>query len=461
MSRWLGRLHPRTIRGRVTSVAVAVLALALVLVGIGAVAVQQRILHERIESSLRAGGDELAAQVRAGAVPERLVTSGRNLAIAQVVVADGTVRGSTANVSGQPPIIDLAPAVGAEEIREVAGLPVDDDTFLVLALGTDGPDGRATVLVAETLEPLGDAREVLTGLLAVALPVVLAMAGVVIYLAVRRTLGSVERARREVAAIGSDELHRRLTPSGAGDEIDRLSATMNEMLSRLEAAYRREQRFVGDASHELRSPLAAIRSQLEVDLRRPDAARPQETERRVLAEITRLEGLVEDLLALARERESHQETTLVDLDEVVLEEAARHGGELVAIDSSAVSGGQVRGHRAELARAVGNLLANATAHATGEIRLTLTEEPECVRLTVDDDGPGIPQGERARVFDRFVRLQSDRDRRTGGAGLGLAITRAIVERHGGTIRAEGHQGVGARLIVELPLATAGEGAPAG
>ncbi len=442
-----------------TGVAVAMLALALVLIGVAAVVVQQRILHERIERSLRAGSDELVAQVAAGAVPERLVGSGRNLAIAQIVGVDGTVLGSTANVAGQPPISRLVPAAGAEETREVAGLPVDDDTFLVLARGAEGPGGRATVLVAETLEPLGDAREVLTGLLAVALPVVLALAGVATYLAVHRTLGSVERARREVAAIGSDELDRRLTPSGTGDEIDRLSETMNEMLGRLEAAYRRERRFVGDASHELRSPLAAIRSQLEVDLRQPDRARPQETERRVLAEISRLESLVEDLLALARERESNQETTLIDLDEIVLEEIARHRDEAVTIDSSAVSGGQVRGNRGELARAVGNLLGNATAHARREVVVTLAEGVDRVRLTVDDDGPGIAEEERDRIFERFVRLQPDRDRRTGGAGLGLAITHAIVERHGGSIRAEGCEGGGARMIVELPPAVTGGGEP--
>jgi signal transduction histidine kinase len=316
------------------------------------------------------------------------------------------------------------------------------------------------VLVAESLDAVESARRALVPIIAVGLPVILLLVGSVTALALRRTLQPVERARREVEAIGSDRLDRRLTPLGTGDEIDRLTMTMNELLDRLAAAYRREQQFVGDASHELRSPLASIRAQLEADLADPARAKPLQTEAGVLDEVSRLEGLVDALLALARDQGAPTPPPiLLDLDDIVLDELGRLRPGDVALETAGVSAGQVRGDRGDLERAVRNLLDNALRHARSRVEIALTEGGGRVVLTVANDGDPIPPDEQERIFTRFARTDAARTRDAGGAGLGLAIARAIVVRHRGTIVVDPDPREGARFVVDLPAAARDGGPP--
>ncbi|MGH8991537.1 MAG: sensor histidine kinase, partial [Acidimicrobiia bacterium] len=235
----------------------------------------------------------------------------------------------------------------------------------------------------------------------------------------------------------------------------RLAATMNAMLDRLESATERQRRFVGDASHELRSPLAALRADLEVALAGGDghAGEWAHTARRLLGDVQRQEALVQDLLFLARADEdptSRRPYTLVDLDDVVLAEVERTRlGAAVSVDTSAVSGAPVRGQVEDLARVVRNLLENAVRYARSRVAVSLGVEDGVAVLTVDDDGPGIPPAERERVFERFARLDSARSRQLGGTGLGLAIARQVVVDHQGSITVEDWPG-GARMVVRLP-----------
>jgi signal transduction histidine kinase len=265
----------------------------------------------------------------------------------------------------------------------------------------------------------------------------------------------VEAIRAEVAAISGSELDRRVPIPPGEDEITSLAATMNEMLDRLERAAERQQRFVADASHELRSPLTRIRSELEVDLADPAGADLEATHRSVLEEAAALELLVDDLLHLARSDAGHQHLQLaaVDLDDLVLREASRLRTETpLTVDTSAVSAAQVQGDRAQLGRVIRNLGDNAARHARSAISVTLGERDGEAVLTISDDGPGIAPTEAPRIFERFTRTDEARSRGVGGTGLGLAIVKDIVERHHGRVTLEDGGGTGACFVVRLPTA---------
>ncbi len=235
---------------------------------------------------------------------------------------------------------------------------------------------------------------------------------------------------------------------------------MNRMLDRLEASQERQQRFISDASHELRSPVATIRHHAEVALAHPGRGTDDELAAVVLPEDLRIERLVDDLLFLARADESTLEVRrrVIDLDDLVFDEAARLRATTDHdVDVSAVSAGQVDGDASHLRRVLRNLGDNAARHARSSIRVELAEAVDGVLLVVEDDGSGIPADRREEVFERFVRLDEARARDDGGSGLGLAITAEVVAAHHGTVRAvEGRAG-GARVEVLLPRA--GDRAP--
>jgi signal transduction histidine kinase len=225
------------------------------------------------------------------------------------------------------------------------------------------------------------------------------------------------------------------------------------MLERLEASAERERRFVADASHELRSPLAAIQAQLDVALAHPERADWVATASEISLEVQRMQRIVEDLMLLARAEESAGALRLgpVDLDELVLAEARRlRDRGRVEVDVSRVSGARIAGDRDRLNQVVRNLLVNAERHARRLVRIELGVAGDEAVLVVRDDGPGIPVADRERVFERFTRLDEARSRGQGGTGLGLAIARQIVEAHGGTITVA-EQDAGARLVVRLPV----------
>jgi signal transduction histidine kinase len=228
---------------------------------------------------------------------------------------------------------------------------------------------------------------------------------------------------------------------------------MNRMLDRLEQAQARQRRLVSDASHELRSPVATIRQHAEVALAHPDRTTTTELAATVLAEDLRLQRLAEDLLLLTRA----DEHTLalrrrpVDLDDLVFDEARRlRDGTGLRVDTTAVSAGRVDGDAAGLRRVLRNLGDNAARHAADRLAFSLAERDGLVLLGVDDDGPGIPEADRARVFERFVRLDDNRARDDGGSGLGLAIVAELAAAHGGTVAAAASPLGGARVEVRLP-----------
>jgi signal transduction histidine kinase len=290
--------------------------------------------------------------------------------------------------------------------------------------------------------------------LAIGLPLLIAVVAAICWVIVGRALRPVEAIRAQVAEIGPVAFDRRLPEPNVDDEIGRLARTMNEMLARLQASSERQRRFVADASHELRSPLASLRTQIEVEQAYAPGNEEREEEiSNQLAELDRMQNLVSDLLLLARAGEQRlvSRREIVELDRIVLEETHRLIlPEHVRIDSSRVRPASLRGDPDALARVVRNLLDNAVRFARSLIAVSLFPSDSRVRLTISDDGPGIPEEARELVFERFRRSDEGRARRSGGAGLGLAIVREIVMAHGGSVRIE-DRGAGAVFVILLPL----------
>jgi signal transduction histidine kinase len=225
------------------------------------------------------------------------------------------------------------------------------------------------------------------------------------------------------------------------------------MLARLEEGQLRQRRFVSDASHELRSPVASIRQHAEVALSHPEVTPTGELARAVLDEGIRLQGIVDDLLLLSSidEGRSHVRSDPIDLDDLVFEEAVRlRGSSDLRIDSRSVSAARVAGDREKLRRLVRNLTDNAVRHAHGTVALALREMDGEVVLTVEDDGEGVPPEERERIFERFVRLDQARDRDGGGSGIGLAIVWEVAALHRGSVAVSDGDLGGARFEVRLP-----------
>ena len=441
-----------SLRVRITATASIAVAIALIVGAVVVSEVQTRRLTDNIDSSLRVRADDLSALLADGSLPSVLSVRDSEDALVQVVAPDGRVVAASANIAGEPPLIEGFAPDGDGELRTFDELPIDDDPFRVIARRVETRDGVYTIYVAETLEDVGESAEVLNRSLVFAVPLLVLLVGGLTWLVVGRALAPVEAIRAEVSEIGGEELHRRVPVPATEDEIGRLARTMNAMLERLEAARERQLRFVADASHELRSPLTNIRAEIEVDLAHPAEAQPLETERRVLEEAVRLERLVDDLLLLARGDVGRAiQPRPVDLDDIVFREIERiRGRERVAVDNRGVSGAQLLGDRDQLTRVVRNLLENATRFAEERVTVTLSEDGDAITFAVADDGPGILPEDRERIFERFTRLDEARARDAGGAGLGLAIARDIVERHGGTIAVDATYASGARFVVQLP-----------
>jgi signal transduction histidine kinase len=348
----------------------------------------------------------------------------------QVLGPDGEVLASSAGIGGRR-LVEDPDRVGVTIARDLR----TGDQYLVYQR-VSAPSGPFVVAVSSPLDSVRRSVDTLARNLWIATPFLLAVVAAVAWLLAGRALRPVEAIRSEVDEITHSTMHRRVPVPPGDDEVAHLATTMNEMLDRLEQAAVRQREFVSDASHELRSPLAAAKAQLEVALRNPDRTDWPEVAQHVLAQQDRLGTLVDDLLELARldEGAAPRPYTDVDLDEMVLDDVAgRTGAVNVTFVTGHVSAGRVHGDARQLAQVVRNLVDNGVRHARSRVSLTVRQEGERVLLAVEDDGPGIRPEDRVKVFERFTRLDGARTRDAGGAGLGLALVRRIVTRHGGDV----------------------------
>ncbi|WUH98960.1 HAMP domain-containing histidine kinase [Spirillospora sp. NBC_00431] len=348
-----------------------------------------------------------------------------------------------------PPTADGAENVRTFVIGTTDVLPPDR---IQKSTGLEAPSAqRLTVYVLASPRRAETAVAALDHVLGWGMPVTAAFVGLTAWVVTGRALRPIEAIRVKMAGITAGALDQRVPVPPTADAVAKLAQTTNETLDRLEQALLRERRFVADASHELRSPLAALRGTLEIPLAQRERADWPTVVSAALADTVRLQHLTDDLLLLcSASRRPIDPGSVVDLadllEEQVAERAYNHDAAVFTCDVERPA--LVRGEEVRCGRAIRNLLDNAARHARSTVHATVRREAHTVILTVSDDGPGVPVADWERIFDTFVRLDEARTRTDGGMGLGLAIVRELVTTLGGTVRVTG----GSTFAVRLPAA---------
>jgi two-component system OmpR family sensor kinase len=435
-------------------------AMAVVLSAVGAL-LYVRLgdsLEEQVDDNLEARAEAVAVLVRdrGTALRGSDLGSGDDEAFAQVLRRDGSVVASSSSVAAGPLLSrhELARAREGRFFRRrdgVAGLDGEKARLLVTPVA-----GESLVLVLGA--SLEDREEALAGLLAQLLvvgPLALLASSLAGYLLAGAALRPVEAMRGRAAEVSSERSGQRLPLPAARDEVYRLGETLNAMLGRLEAGLARERRFVAEAGHELRTPLALLRTELELALRRPRSHDELERALRSAAEeVDRLARLAEDLLVLARADEGRLplRASAVEVEDLLTTVARRFDaraaadGRALEVDTDGPF--SIAGDRLRLEQALGNAIDNALRYGGGTVRLEGELRDGVAELRVTDEGPGFPSAFLPIAFDRFTRAD---DARSGGAsGLGLAIVAAIARAHGGSARAFNAAGGGAVVALLLP-----------
>lgn len=440
-----------SLRARLTLLTSGLLCVALV---VGAVVLSTVLSRSRVaalDDVVRDRAVTVAGLVAGDRVPDALPVAEPG-EIVQVLDAEGRVVTTSPTASRTLPVLppdvldDLRPRAGGPEPVVVG---TDDSAYdpqarAAVLEATPGTVVVATVPVAEVEGLVRALRLSLAGVV----PVLTALFGAAIWVALGRALRPVERLRSAAAQVARAGGPGSLPEPGTDDEIGALARTLNEMLDRLEVAAGRQRAFVADAAHELRTPLAALGATLDVAREHPDAYARDELVADLAAETRRMQVLVDDLLLLARLGSRPVPRDPVDLGAVARDAAALAAagqdpdrGVLVEVHGDGVATGDA----AALGRVVRNLVDNALRHATTAVRVDVAGGS----VVVVDDGPGVPAADRARVFERFVRLDDARSRPGGGSGLGLAIAREVAREHGGDVRlgerADGAPGLRAEL----------------
>jgi len=439
------------VRTRVTLGATIVIGAALIGAAFLLASTVRGAQLDAMDNTLELRAADIESLLDGGATPSSVVVESENEGFVQILSTDGAVLAASDNLHGQPAVVSRS--TDGNVTSHVGSL--DEESFRTRIQNTEGRQ-RVRIVVGTPLDDLEHIQDTLVQSLLIALPALLALIAALIWTVVGRALHPVEAIRSRVDEIGARQLDQRVPVPKAQDEIGHLAVTMNEMLDRLQSASTRQARFVSDASHELRTPIAIVQHELEVAIAADDLEQWRDTGPELLDESHRMQRLVDDLLLLARlERPRHEpslavEGTLIDVDDLVIAEIHRRPPG-APIDASGISAGQVRGNADQLARAVSNLLDNAVRHARSKVAVRVGSNEGNVVIDIDDDGEGVPDEQRERIFERFTRADTARDREHGGTGLGLAIAREIIVDHGGTISLDRSPSLhGARFTVTLP-----------
>ena len=446
------------IRWRLTLAFTAVMAVLLAATGLF---VQQRLasnLDHALQRSLAARAADVAALAQQSESGLKEAKGGARTSRADLAqLIDG--RGRVIDRSATAPSRPLLPASLLATVR--AGGPVTRDLragparrpLRVRAQPVRAQGQTLVIAVGQSLEERDRALSDLVGVLMVGGPAALILASLAGFLLTGAALRPVEAMRRRAAAISATDLRQRLPSPRSHDELERLGNTLNEMLSRIQIAVARERTFVSDASHELRSPLAMLRTELELIGRdRPSGVALQQAVGSAVEETDRLSRLADDLLLLARADEGALVLTpeVIAVD-VLLTGAAERGrtrADVPTITVAASHGLSVLGEPGQVGQALDNLVANAARHAAGHVGLSAQAAGGLVELHVTDDGAGFPAAFLPEAWKRFAR--ADAGRTVDGAGVGLAIVRAIAERHGGHSGAANRSDGGADVWVAIP-----------
>lgn len=453
---------PKGVRAQATVLATLVITGALVVGGVVFIALTRANLTRSLETVVSSRSQDIAGLVVSGGL-SRTIPSVRGTS-AQVIDASGTVIASTLDIEGQQAVTtDTVPA-GALRLTEVTALDAsgeqevgdnhdEEGPYLMAVTGAASGNGVYQVVVVGSLASVNRAIATLIPMLAVGIPLLVMIGALMTWGLVGRSLRPVGKMIAQAEGITLAKLDRRIDVPDSQDEIRHLAETLNGMLDRLESSVARQRRFVSDASHELKSPVASLLTMAEV----VESARAQidmkEFAGDVAGEARRLALLVEDLLTLSRADEDHfqLDCTSFDLAELVREEVGSKAVSGVSFDVSGLAATYVHLDRRRMRQLARNLLDNATRHADKRVWVESGGGSGSSYLLIADDGPGIPKSRREEIFDRFVRLDDARSRAAGGTGLGLAVVKAIVEAHGGTVHVvDDDRFPGAVLRIDLP-----------
>jgi two-component system, OmpR family, sensor kinase len=449
------------IKLRVTLAFTLVMAVVLVAVGLLIYSRQEAQLNESIDTGLRSRATEVSALVRASGTA--LSGSGQTSLIeqdesfAEVMTLGGRVVDSTPQIEGEPLLdsADLSMAARGATFFEQGPPPGLEGSVRMLAAPVADSGRRVIVIVGSSLGDRNEALSSLRSLLFVGGAAALLLASLAGYGVAALSLRPVDAMRRRAGEISAKGPGERLPVPAGNDELSRLGATLNAMLSRLEAAIERERRFVDDASHELRTPLALHKTELELALRyAADADELRAAIGSAVVEIDRLVQLAEDLLVVARSEEGGLALTvapvsLPELFETVSERfraRAAQAGRTIEVDADGIS--MIVGDRLRLEQALTSIVDNALRHGGGDIQVWARSNGSLTELHVADAGTGFPPDFLARAFERFS--QADTARTGAGSGLGLAIVETIARAHGGTAHAANAPGGGADVWMEVP-----------
>ncbi len=447
----------RSLRARLTVATTAGLAIALLCGAMLLRSTLRESLVRGLDSTARQGAREVAALADKHHLPDPVPVAAGTITL-QVLNQEGRIIDASPGADRLVPL--LPPSEAAADAGSGRAVLLDGRPFgipYLLRVVAVPADHGQTVLAAVDFQQVNGSVVTLTRALQVGTPLLLLLLAAATWLVVGSTLRPISALRRGAQEVTATARPRALPVPEARDEVHSLALTLNDMLARLAAAQGRQRRLISDTAHELRSPIASMRAQLEVALDHPDGEDWPSTAAGVLADTLRLSRLAEDLLMLARLDERDGQPAAgkpVDVAALATQEAARAAGGrvpvLVLVDGPCV----VTGHAEGLRRLLVNLIENAVRYAKSRVEMSVAVAGPEVVLSVADDGPGIPEPDRERVFGRFVRLDDARSRGgdgAGGSGLGLAIVRATAQAHGGRAWLD-DASPGLRALVALPVA---------
>ncbi len=442
-----------SVRARVTLGAVLAVGVALAVVAVLVVRMTAGAMISDAQNAAEVQARNLAIVADAGRIGSTLDVDAAGTTILQVVTESGEILGASPQLRGVPALGDSVPAIGAGTASTVRveswrGQATD---YRVVAVGSESPSGPVAVYAGVSL---AESERVLSGLtrtLWVALGSVLVVVAGISWLVTGWALRPVDSMRREVDKFTDQDLDRRVPVPAHQDEIRRLALTMNRMLDRLQESADRQRAFIADASHELRSPLASLRTQLEVAAAHPGSFRVAELAEETLVDALRLEDLTAGLLELAKlDAGVTRPQVPINVGRELARLVRERHADRVSTTVDAPEGLVASAPDSVFSQVLSNLLDNAVRHAETEVVVTAKEVGGMVEVSVRDDGPGVPREDTERIFQRFVRLDSARSRESGGTGLGLPIARELARSAGGDVEAlESSSGGAFRLTLPV------------
>ncbi|MBN6055135.1 HAMP domain-containing histidine kinase [Nonomuraea sp. RK-328] len=444
----MSRIWARSLRGRVTLVTTLIAAVLLIPFGIGAVTVTRAWVAASVTHDTRNTAERIAAEARTGALWRggRLPVLDPTVPLIQIVNPQGTISAASDAAAAMPRLSDVWPA---PDNRVINARPCTPGTCLYLTAVRVSLEPDSSVVYAGRRAPAVLNDHTLEIVAAIEIAILIGITGWATWMIMGRALRPVAAMRAELDEINASDLSRRVMQPAGDDELSGLAASINGTLARLERSAHQQRQFASDASHELRTPIAGLRAQLESAQLYPDDTDLDVLVTSALRDTDRLEAIITDLLLLARiGSRVDVATEWVDLGELVREELPVRK-DRVPIRLAIEDGVLVQGVRLQLARVLTNLLDNAERHADRYVRVSVGCVDGTAVLAVENDGAEIAEADRERIFERFTRLDAARSRDVGGTGLGLAIARDVAVAHGGELTVEDCQG-GARFVLRLP-----------